>query len=292
MLAREGAAWTVLLVRSADPPQEGRWALPGGTVDPDEPTLDAACRELAEETGVVLGPEDLVLLGCYTDPGRDPRGRYASLLHLAVLPEPAQVRAASNGAEARWWPLRAGDGGVANDALAVDHAVLLRDVRRVAPHTSTPRVRRVVERDVPEVIRLHHAALWAAGAHAGPGGWDDDLEDVEAAYVQAGGEFLVATLGPVVVGMGALRPVDVVTAEVKRMRVLPRWQGRGVGRAVARALEDRAVDLGFRRLVLDTTEQQRAAVALYASLGFVRTGSTVVAGMPAVLFEKDLAPGP
>ncbi|KGM08575.1 GCN5 family acetyltransferase [Cellulomonas bogoriensis 69B4 = DSM 16987] len=153
-----------------------------------------------------------------------------------------------------------------------------------------PSVRRVTERDVPLVIRLHHAALAAAGAHAGPGPWDDDLEDVAGAYLDAGGEFLVATAGPVVVGMGALRPVDAVTAEVKRMRVLPRWQGRGVGRAIGEALLLRARQLGFGRLVLDTTAQQKAAAGLYTSLGFERTGAAVVAGLPSVLFAREITP--
>ncbi|WP_159621543.1 GNAT family N-acetyltransferase [Ruania rhizosphaerae] len=149
-------------------------------------------------------------------------------------------------------------------------------------------IRRIVIEDVPEVLSLHHEALLASGAHAGPGPWDDDLLKIDATYLEAGGEFLVATLANGVVGMGAFRPIDSVTAEIKRMRVLPRIQGRGIGRAIAHALEDRARACGFRRLVLDTTEQQRAAVTLYTSLGFVPIGTTVSAGLPSLIFEKRL----
>ena len=38
----------------------GQWALPGGRLDPGESPLDAALRELEEELGLRLGPEDVV----------------------------------------------------------------------------------------------------------------------------------------------------------------------------------------------------------------------------------------
>ncbi len=46
----------VLLERRAD---TGRWALPGGIIDPAEQPADAAVREIFEETGVIAVPEAL-----------------------------------------------------------------------------------------------------------------------------------------------------------------------------------------------------------------------------------------
>jgi 8-oxo-dGTP diphosphatase len=61
-----------LLVRRANPPFKGSYALPGGFVEIGE-TVETACRrELLEETGVIA--RRLKLVGVYADPHRDPRG--------------------------------------------------------------------------------------------------------------------------------------------------------------------------------------------------------------------------
>ncbi len=45
-------AGKVLLVRRANPPDPGHWGFPGGKIEPGETYMDAAIRELAEETTV------------------------------------------------------------------------------------------------------------------------------------------------------------------------------------------------------------------------------------------------
>jgi 8-oxo-dGTP diphosphatase len=42
-----------LLIQRANPPDQGKWALPGGKIDVGESTLEAAQRELTEETLIV-----------------------------------------------------------------------------------------------------------------------------------------------------------------------------------------------------------------------------------------------
>jgi 8-oxo-dGTP diphosphatase len=74
---------TLLLIRRADPPFVGSWALPGGLVGTDESLDEAAHRVLDERTGV----HSFYLEQLYTfgDPARDPRGRTVSVTYYALL---------------------------------------------------------------------------------------------------------------------------------------------------------------------------------------------------------------
>jgi len=63
---------SVLLIRRGTPPRKGEWSLPGGRIEPGERAMDAALRELREETGVeaeITGLID-VIDGLFPDPGR------------------------------------------------------------------------------------------------------------------------------------------------------------------------------------------------------------------------------
>lgn len=112
----------VLLIRRGTPPFTGQLALPGGFVDVGETVEDACRRELAEETGVEA--RDLVLVGVYSDPNRDPRRHTASVAFATVVTR-ARPQAGDDAAAVAWiadWRDR---------ELAFDHDVILRDAYRL-----------------------------------------------------------------------------------------------------------------------------------------------------------------
>lgn len=93
----------VLLIRRRHDPFAGRWALPGGFVDENEPLEDAARRELREETGIDAA--ELTQVGAFGDPGRDPRGWTVTVAYLAIVdPSIVQPMAGDDAAEAKWFP--------------------------------------------------------------------------------------------------------------------------------------------------------------------------------------------
>jgi ribosomal protein S18 acetylase RimI-like enzyme len=149
-------------------------------------------------------------------------------------------------------------------------------------------VRTYQKSDVDDVWALHNLALTSVGAHAGRGPWDDDLKNIEAAYLNASGDFLVALMDSKIVGMGAFRKIDPATAEIKRMRVHPEYQRQGIGTVLLKQLEARAKQLGYRRFILDTTVKQIAAQKLYEKFGYHQTGRAERGGFECILYEKEI----
>ncbi|MFD7864908.1 NUDIX domain-containing protein [Streptomyces sp. NPDC059783] len=116
----------VLLVERGEAPFRGMFALPGGFLNHDgEEILDAAHRELNEETALASSWVHLEQLGVYGESGRDPRGRVVSVAHLAIAPELPDPVAGTDASDAAWVPAEAVLSG--RTELAFDHRRIATD---------------------------------------------------------------------------------------------------------------------------------------------------------------------
>lgn len=114
------------------------YALPGGHVEwQGESLVDAACRELYEETAIHVKPDDLIQIGAYGDVGRDPRpGRTVSIAYVAFSPDFASPFAGSDAANAQFMDVI--EVLAAPNRMEFDHSQIIRD--------AISRVRELMER--------------------------------------------------------------------------------------------------------------------------------------------------
>lgn len=83
------------------------------------------------------------------------------------------------------------------------------------------------------------------------------------------GSFLVAWSDDLPVGCVSLRPLDALTAEIKRLWVHSSARGQGLARRLMSAIEDEARTMGHRYLKLDTNSALTEAITLYRNSGWV-----------------------
>ncbi|MBG0815750.1 GNAT family N-acetyltransferase [Planomonospora sp. ID82291] len=151
------------------------------------------------------------------------------------------------------------------------------------------RIRRYRWSDLEAVCALHQICLAQVGLAPGDGVWyDDDFPRINEVYLADRGEFLVGEAGGRVVAMGGLRRIDDEVAEMCRLRVHPEFQRQGYGARTVLSLEARAVELGYGRLLCDTTLNQCAAIGLYRKYGWREIRREERGGYVVLYWEKDL----
>jgi len=116
-------AWQVLLVKSSKSVFGGKRALPGVIVGENERFEEAARRALRTKTGLDARDWYLEQLGTWGEPGRDTRGRVASVAYFALVrSDHLALVTGSTVVDAEWVPVRQ----AAREELAFDHAEMLK----------------------------------------------------------------------------------------------------------------------------------------------------------------------
>ena len=113
VLLRDGAAGleVLLLERPSDRGSfAGAWVFPGGRVDPEDwedPGAEeaaarrAAAREVREETGLTVAPQELATIACWTPPASAPR-RFRTWFFIAPAPDGELVLAPEEIVDHAW----------------------------------------------------------------------------------------------------------------------------------------------------------------------------------------------
>ncbi len=88
----------ILLIKRRFDPFKNHWGIPGGMLEVGKESVEeTALREAKEETSLDVKKGDLILLGVYSDPKRDPRGHL--ITHAYVVKTHGGIAKAGNEAK-------------------------------------------------------------------------------------------------------------------------------------------------------------------------------------------------
>lgn len=123
----------------------------------------------------------------------------------------------------------------------------------------------------------------------------DEIDQISDYYRERGGQFFVAEVATIIVGMFGLESIGGDAMELRRMYVDSSVRGRGIGRLLLAHAEENVRRRGRSRLMLSTSELQTAALSLYRSSGYAQlkeeivedqSNKTLGAGLCRFHFEK------
>ena len=132
----------------------------------------------------------------------------------------------------------------------------------------------------PSQIAIAHLAVRQNQELVGTNRFSDiqdtqlDLNGLEQNYIAAGGNFFIArTEDGQLKGFVGLRNDGDGNATLKRLAVLPEFEGQGTGRALVEELIAWARYNSFIKISLQTGGDEEAKTKIYEKAGFVVTGT-------------------
>lgn len=100
-------------------------------------------------------------------------------------------------------------------------------------------------------------------------GTDKDLSDIEKNYLARGGVFeVIVNEEGDIVGTVGLYPLDETTIELRKMYFDRSIRGRGLGKLILAKMIEKARNLGYLRIYLETASVLKQAVHIYEGAGF------------------------
>lgn len=147
------------------------------------------------------------------------------------------------------------------------------------------------EREIKEVRHLFRQYEQFLNIDLGFQEFENELADLPGRYAPPEGALLIAVSGHSVLGCVALRPLSKGVCEMKRLYVRPEYRGTGLGRRLALAIIEKAGELGYSFMRLDTLDRLAAAMHIYETLGFQKIEAYYDNPIPGVVYwELDLRP--
>jgi len=114
--------------------------------------------------------------------------------------------------------------------------------------------------------------------------FDEEMASLPGDYSAPNGRLFFAELDGKPAGCVGVRKISDGVCEMKRLYVEPSMRAHGIGRDLALAAIGAAMDLGYKRVLLDTLPSMRIAVKLYRDLGFQEAPAYYLTPLEGTIF--------
>ncbi|MEW6196667.1 MAG: GNAT family N-acetyltransferase [Bacteroidota bacterium] len=134
-----------------------------------------------------------------------------------------------------------------------------------------PIIRSATNKDRAIITDLIFNILREYGLKTDPEKTDSDLTDIEQNYFARNGIFdlLENENGKVIATVGIYK-IDNETCELRKMYLLKEERGKGYGKLLLNHALQKAEELGYKKIILETASALKEAIALYEKHGFKR----------------------
>lgn len=132
--------------------------------------------------------------------------------------------------------------------------------------------RSATNKDCENIQNLVFGVLREYGLKPEPEGTDADISDIETNYINRGGLFeILEDANGKLLGTVGLFPIDAETVELRKMYFDKTLRGRGFGKNTLERMIEKAREMKFKRIYLETANVLKEAVGLYEKHGFKPT---------------------
>jgi putative acetyltransferase len=98
--------------------------------------------------------------------------------------------------------------------------------------------------------------------------FEEEISNLPAQYSEPTGCIILCYENDKSIGCVGLRKFAEDVCEMKRLYLRKEARGKGIGRVLANIIIEKARELGYKKMQLDTIETMKEAIALYKSMGF------------------------
>lgn len=131
-----------------------------------------------------------------------------------------------------------------------------------------PELRKADNTDQHNIFLLVKTVLSDYGLKTDPERTDKDISDLDLYYFKNKGWFAVIEDKGKIIGSYGIYHIDDYTCELRKMYLLPGFQGQGLGKLMMQDAIHRAEKLGYNEMILETNKVLDKAIGLYKKYGF------------------------